>query len=179
MHHPTDRITHTTTFVTPVMEHWLEREIAQWVHHEGSIWWPITPWANALTTELHLAQEKAWMNDQRKKENIFYWDTTLFFLNRSEILRKREWVKIEKRLVNGLMDGYLEGWMDGWLPRSMIGWMVGWLDGWMDGWMVRWMGKWMNREVGGGWLEGWMTGLVNGCMKNWVDEWVDDNKCNK
>ena len=37
MHHPTDKITHTTAFVTPVMEHWLEREIAQWVHHEGSI----------------------------------------------------------------------------------------------------------------------------------------------
>ena len=36
MHHPTDRITHTTVFVTPVVEHWLEREIAQWVHHEGS-----------------------------------------------------------------------------------------------------------------------------------------------
>ena len=32
MHHPTDRIKHTTAFVTPVMEHWLEREIAQWVH---------------------------------------------------------------------------------------------------------------------------------------------------
>ena len=32
MQHPTDRITHTTAFVTPVMEHWLEREIAQWVH---------------------------------------------------------------------------------------------------------------------------------------------------
>ena len=29
---PTDRIAHTTDFVTPVMEHWLEREIAQWVH---------------------------------------------------------------------------------------------------------------------------------------------------
>ena len=26
----TDRITHTTAFVTPVVEHWLEREIAQW-----------------------------------------------------------------------------------------------------------------------------------------------------
>ena len=26
MHHPTDRITHTTAFVTPVVEHWLERE---------------------------------------------------------------------------------------------------------------------------------------------------------
>ena len=24
--------THTTAFVTPVVEHWLEREIAQWVH---------------------------------------------------------------------------------------------------------------------------------------------------
>ena len=32
MHHPTDRITHTPAFVTPVVEHWLEREIAQWVH---------------------------------------------------------------------------------------------------------------------------------------------------
>ena len=32
MHHPTDRITHTTAFDTPVVEHWLEREIAQWVH---------------------------------------------------------------------------------------------------------------------------------------------------
>ena len=29
--HHTDRITHTTTFVTPVVEHWLEREITQWV----------------------------------------------------------------------------------------------------------------------------------------------------
>ena len=29
---PTDRIAHTTAFVTPVVEHWLEREIAQWVH---------------------------------------------------------------------------------------------------------------------------------------------------
>ena len=28
----TDRIAHTMAFVTPVIEHWLEREIAQWVH---------------------------------------------------------------------------------------------------------------------------------------------------
>ena len=27
MHHPTDMIAHTTAFVTPVVEHWLEREI--------------------------------------------------------------------------------------------------------------------------------------------------------
>ena len=29
---PTYRIAHTKAFVTPVVEHWLEREIAQWVH---------------------------------------------------------------------------------------------------------------------------------------------------
>ena len=28
----TIRIVHTTAFVTPVVEHWLEQEIAQWVH---------------------------------------------------------------------------------------------------------------------------------------------------
>ena len=28
----TDRMTYTTAFVTPVVEHWLEREISQWVH---------------------------------------------------------------------------------------------------------------------------------------------------
>ena len=28
MHNPTDRIVHITTFVTPVVEHWLEQEIA-------------------------------------------------------------------------------------------------------------------------------------------------------
>ena len=43
MHHPTDRIAHIMAFVTPVVEHWLEREIAQWVHHEGLILRPITP----------------------------------------------------------------------------------------------------------------------------------------
>ena len=37
-------------FVTPVVEHMLEREIAQWVHYERSIQRPIT-WANALTTQ--------------------------------------------------------------------------------------------------------------------------------
>ena len=41
-------------FVTPVMEHWLEHEIAQWVHHKGSIRLPIAPWVETLTMELHL-----------------------------------------------------------------------------------------------------------------------------
>ena len=50
MHHPTDRIAHSTAFVIPVMEHWLEWEIAQWVHHEGLIWWSIAPWADTYHT---------------------------------------------------------------------------------------------------------------------------------
>ena len=36
MHHPTGRITHTTAFVPPVVEHCLEREIDGWIHHENS-----------------------------------------------------------------------------------------------------------------------------------------------
>ena len=32
MNHPTYRIALTTAFVTPVVEHWVEREIAQRVH---------------------------------------------------------------------------------------------------------------------------------------------------
>ena len=38
MYHSTDM-----AFDTPFMEQWLELEIAQWVHHEGSIRRPITP----------------------------------------------------------------------------------------------------------------------------------------
>ena len=37
MHHFTYKISHTTAFVTPVVEQWLEGEMAQWVDHEGSI----------------------------------------------------------------------------------------------------------------------------------------------
>ena len=32
LHHPTNRIAHTTAFLKPVVEHWLEQQIAQWVH---------------------------------------------------------------------------------------------------------------------------------------------------
>ena len=34
MHHPTDRIAHTMSFITPVVELWLEQEIGQCVHRE-------------------------------------------------------------------------------------------------------------------------------------------------
>ena len=44
MHHPTDTIVHTTVFVTPVVEYWMERETVQWVHYRGST----APWTDAL-----------------------------------------------------------------------------------------------------------------------------------
>ena len=58
MHHPTDRIANITAFITPVVEDWLERDIAQWVHHEGSIRRPITP--------------SRCFGEQMKKEEMFY-----------------------------------------------------------------------------------------------------------
>ena len=38
MHHPTDRITHTTAFVTPAVEHWLEREILLYCFSQIARW---------------------------------------------------------------------------------------------------------------------------------------------
>ena len=73
MHHPTYMIIHSILFVTPVVEHWLEREIAHWVHHEGSIRWPTAPWANTLTTELHLAP--CWVEVLSRDKN-YYFDKT-------------------------------------------------------------------------------------------------------
>ena len=40
MHHPTYRITHTTAFVTPVVEQWLERDIAQLLSTESMFHYP-------------------------------------------------------------------------------------------------------------------------------------------
>ena len=37
MLHPTDKIAHFMASVRPLVEDWLERETAQWVHHEGLI----------------------------------------------------------------------------------------------------------------------------------------------
>ena len=37
MHYYTDMIVHAMAFATPVVEQWLEREIAQWIQYEGSM----------------------------------------------------------------------------------------------------------------------------------------------
>ena len=56
MYHPTDRITHTTAFVTPVVEHWLEQEIAYDQMHGVGIQIPaiiLLPFINTGKTTIH------------------------------------------------------------------------------------------------------------------------------
>ena len=43
MGHRQDSTNHN--LVTPVVYHMLEWELAEWVHHEWSIQWPIAPWS--------------------------------------------------------------------------------------------------------------------------------------
>ena len=60
---PTDRKAYTTAFVAPVVK-WLEQEIAQWVHHEESVWCPITPLLGALPwSYITLINEKTFQTD--------------------------------------------------------------------------------------------------------------------
>ena len=52
IHSFTDRLVHTTTFIAPIVEHWLEREIAQWVDLRSYY-----TMSRRSTSELHLALE--------------------------------------------------------------------------------------------------------------------------
>ena len=68
MHHPTDRIAHTTAFVKPVVEHWLEREIAQWVH----------PMKDRSDDPSHHVRE-------RERETIICLSSIIFFISTDEV----------------------------------------------------------------------------------------------
>ena len=41
MYLSTESTAHTIAFIIPVVEHWLEQQIPQRVHHEGLIWDPL------------------------------------------------------------------------------------------------------------------------------------------
>ena len=58
---PTDRITHAPAFVTPVVVHWLEQEIAQWVLPTGAITY------RAVTTEIRYIKIKKFKNKIKGK----------------------------------------------------------------------------------------------------------------
>ena len=55
----------------------LAREIAQWVHDEGSIWWSIAPWANTLITEPHLGHSQIHI---RERNVLFNNELNTFYL---------------------------------------------------------------------------------------------------
>ena len=102
MHHPTDRIAHTTAFVTPVVEHWLEHEIAQRVHHEGSIWRPIAPSANALTTELHFA------SSYQCRVKLIWTSKSVIFTYTVLSAWKKLWVPWSSKIIMKLLFGLLD-----------------------------------------------------------------------
>ena len=60
-----------STFVTPVVEHWLERAITQWIHHEESIRRPIVSWAKSY----HEATSRSHIN--YIMGYVLHWDVSI------------------------------------------------------------------------------------------------------
>ena len=90
----TYRIIHTTAFVT-VLEHWLECEIAQWVHHEGLIrqhsYHGATPRSTLRSNEInnkHIYTSKSLILDEQAMHSFtaycdFLTETRSLLLNRN------------------------------------------------------------------------------------------------
>ena len=66
--HRQDNTYHSLSF-TPVMDLWLEQEIAQWVHYEWPMWWPIAPWAEYSEIYLWLNLLVYFMGTTRARHN--------------------------------------------------------------------------------------------------------------
>ena len=75
MHHPTDRIAHTTAFVTPVVEHWLEREIAQWVHPMMEARSRFQFRNNGIKIERNIETNYCTDNIRHIQKNLFTWSS--------------------------------------------------------------------------------------------------------
>ena len=63
----TDRIAHTTAFVKPVVERWLEREIAQWVH-------PMKDRSNDQSHHERTLLPRSYISDHHISEGLFTFD---------------------------------------------------------------------------------------------------------
>ena len=65
---PSNRqVAHTTAFVTPVVEHWLEQEIAQWNHHMKDRSDDPSHHEQTLLTRSYISLPKAWEWQMKKK----------------------------------------------------------------------------------------------------------------
>ena len=170
MHHPRDRIPHTTVFVTPVMmdtwmdgwmdgltdgwmDGWMEREIALWVPHEGSI---RRPWV-VIALLSHRSQPV--INPYQRTTGYFIMTMYLMSILTTDMLsvsltnkwihkcHKLTWMEFDRSVdvwTDGWMDGWMDGLTDGWMDWQMDGWMDGWTDGWRDGRTDNWMNGWMD-----------------------------------
>ena len=67
---------HTTAFVTPVVEHWLEREIAQWVH-------PMTLNSSWYVSTWHLTFPGIYLPDTNSSWYLstWHWDNSSWYLS--------------------------------------------------------------------------------------------------
>ena len=126
MHHHTDRIAHTIAFVTPVVEHWLEREIAQWVHHEGSIRRPIAPWADPLPRSLTKSQNSTW--HRSVGQSLEHWVNVLLVVLFQWRLFRYLYYTVPWNHVSlygserQLRGKSVRSWCDGSSDRSFMGW---------------------------------------------------------
>ena len=102
------RITHTTAFGTPVVEHWLEREIAQWVHpmkdrsddpshHERTLYL-------CATSRSRYPQFRLRIYVHQNSTNVY---TMLYIL-----LLPRKSSKIQKRKLPGFDTEFLPPWLN-------------------------------------------------------------------
>ena len=110
MHHPTDMIAHTTAFVTPDLEHWLEQEIAQWVH----------PMKDQSDDTSH--HERTLL--PRSYISLLIWmDAHMDGWKSIEQWTADGWKSIERWTA----DGCTYGWME----EDRERWTAGWVNGWM------------------------------------------------
>ena len=106
MHHPTNRIAHTTGFVTPVVEHWLEWEITM----AGDLGMSLSKhWVTATHTSWMTDWLTDWLSDW-----LTDWLT--------------EW------LTDWLTD-WVTDWLSDWVTEWLTDWLTDWLTEWMNEWL--------------------------------------------
>ena len=112
MHHPTDRIIHTTAFVTPVVEHWLEREIAQWVHPiKDRSDDPSHPERTLLSRSFK--QVSTFLANKKKKISLCNMSTKLFVYSL--------FVLVLTAVVNGFRTMHYNSWSEAqWYSRPTV-----------------------------------------------------------
>ena len=146
------------------MEHWLEREKAQWVHpmkdrsddpsHHERTWWvvrfilhggPPAPRVVYIDHPTGTAHTIAFVTPVMEHKGSTMRDWSNDPLSHEQMISTTELHLVPKKLMIG-------GWMDGWV--NMNEWMNICMNEWiykgMDIWRNQWMNEWTNE-----WTNGW------------------------